>query len=234
MLKRAIPPRARISILRLVALFAPLFLFPFSISLAQIGLSNEELPVQLTRPDASLQFRSLDVSTGMPDDHVGAMIQDSKGFIWTGGFSGLVRYDGYDYRVYEHDPDDPTSMPDIGAIASIVETSDNKLWVGGWNSDGPARFDPKTERFERFEFDSTDVTTISSGGVRAILEDSRGNLWIGTAGNEEGEGGLNLFDPETNTFRRFQHDPDDPNSISVSSVVLLSLRIWRVICGLEP
>ena len=30
--------------------------------------------------------------------------------MWFGTFDGLVRYDGYDFVVYEHDPADPTSI----------------------------------------------------------------------------------------------------------------------------
>ena len=38
-------------------------------------------------------------------------------------------------------------------------------------------------------------------------------LWLGTEG-----GGLNRFDPDTETFTRYQHDPDDPNSIGSDDV----------------
>ncbi|HEX9659521.1 MAG TPA: hypothetical protein VGA18_04435, partial [Rhodothermales bacterium] len=91
------------SIRRIVSLCVSCALFLLTTAGAvysQIGLSDEELPVQLTRPDASLKFRSLDVSTGAPDDLSSTLIQDSRGFIWSGSFSGLVRYDGFNVKVY--------------------------------------------------------------------------------------------------------------------------------------
>ena len=60
--------------------------------------------------------------------------------------------------------------------------------------------------------------------MHAILEDREGVIWIGTLG------GLNRFDRETGTFTRYQHDPNDPNSIGANAVSSLyedhSGRFW--------
>ena len=48
--------------------------------------------------------------------------------------------------------------------------------------------------------------------VWVIHEDRSGVLWIGTAG------GLARFDQVSGQFTRYQHDPDDPNSLSNNSV----------------
>jgi signal transduction histidine kinase/ligand-binding sensor domain-containing protein len=188
-------------------------------ALAQIDLSSEELPVQLTRRDASLNFRSLDVSKGAPDDLSAALMQDSRGFIWSGSFSGLVRYDGFNVKVYEPNPDDSTSIPD-GFVAQITETDDGSIWVGG--AAGLARLDPATERFERFEHDSTDATSLTDGTVWALFVDSRNVMWVGTSDEDPDAGGLNRYDPSTKTFKRYQHDPDDPQSLSYSKVTAIA------------
>ena len=50
-----------------------------------------------------------------------------------------------------------------------------------------------------------------------IYEDRRGQIWIGTY-----KGGVNLLDRGDDSFRRFQHDPANPYSLShdrVSSVL---------------
>ena len=129
---------ARSAFLQRMWLLSAFLLLSSSFVFAQIGISTEELPVQLTRPDASLKFRGLDVSTGMPDDLAADMIQDSKGFIWTGGFSGIVRYDGYDMKLYAHDSEDETSIPE-GAVVNIMESSDGYIWVGILEDVGVAR-----------------------------------------------------------------------------------------------
>jgi len=51
--------------------------------------------------------------------------------------------------------------------------------------------------------------------VRALLEDHDGTLWIGTSN------GLNKFNPNTQTFTHYQHDPDDENSLSENRVTVL-------------
>ena len=46
-----------------------------------------------------------------------------------------------------------------------------------------------------------------------IFEDRAGNLWITTE-----NGGLNRFDYQTGTFITFQHNPNDPYSLSSNDV----------------
>ena len=41
-----------------------------------------------------------------------------------------------------------------------------------------------------------DTTSLSNNSVRSVFRDSNGNLWVGT------NGGLNLFNPITQTFKR--------------------------------
>ena len=51
-------------------------------------------------------------------------------------------------------------------------------------------------------------TRLSHSTVWALLEDRDGFLWAGTGL------GLNRLDPATGRWRRFLHDPDDPDSLS--------------------
>lgn len=52
--------------------------------------------------------------------------------------------------------------------------------------------------------------------VNDFVEDSIGNLWIGTNG-----GGLLYLDRATGIYKRFQHDPDDSKTISSDVIVCL-------------
>ncbi len=47
----------------------------------------------------------------------------------------------------------------------------------------------------------------------ALAEDHEGKIWVGTVSR-----GLRRFDPDTGKFTHFQHDPDDPTSLSNGSV----------------
>jgi len=55
---------------------------------------------------------------------------------------------------------------------------------------------------------SSSPTSINNNSILNILEDARGNFWVGTDG-----GGLNLLDRKTGKFTNYMNDPKNPNSI---------------------
>ena len=56
--------------------------------------------------------------------------------------------------------------------------------------------------------DQYELPNATSGAVYSIYEDRAGLLWLGT------NNGLNRFDPETETFTPYKHDPNNPRSLS--------------------
>ncbi len=89
------------------------------------------------------------------------------------------------------------------------------LWVG---TTGLNRFDPRTETFHHYLHDPKRANSLSHNTVNAIIEDSTGALWIGTAQ------GLNRFTPDgPGGFTRYLHNPDDPRSLSHSQIRSLSI-----------
>ena len=64
-----------------------------------------------------------------------------------------------------------------------------------------------------FQNDPLNSTSLSDNEIRAILQDHSGSLWIGTE-----HGGLNRFDPSTDTFLHYRYNPDDPTSLSSDQV----------------
>ena len=54
----------------------------------------------------------------------------------------------------------------------------------------------------------------------SIYEDKRGNLWICSGFlTHKDVGGLNLYNPTTESFIRYQHDPNDPTSLRTNAVL---------------
>ncbi|MDR9417614.1 two-component regulator propeller domain-containing protein [Gracilimonas sp.] len=78
------------------------------------------------------------------------------------------------------------------------------LWVG--TIDGLNRFDGKGVKIYRH--DATDSTSISNSFIHGILADDDGSLWIGTR-----DGGINKFDPVTESFQHFKYSEENKNSI---------------------
>jgi hypothetical protein len=73
------------------------------------------LPISV-EPTSGL--RASTPSTGPSKSNAGPVVQDNQGFVWFGTPYALNRFDGYNFKVFTHDPGDPKSIsgPDHCAI----------------------------------------------------------------------------------------------------------------------
>ena len=177
------------------------------VSVVAVQIGATALSAQTPRV---IRFEHMTTEQGLPQDGIHAIYQDSVGFMWFGTQEGLVRYDGYTFMVYTHDPEDPSSLAS-GWVWSLVEDRKGDLWVGT-DRGGLHRFDRAAETFEQFRYDEADPTSLSSDRVRVVFEDQAGVLWVGT------DEGLNRLDADGVGFQRFTHDPSDPSSISSNQI----------------
>ena len=178
-------------------------LVPFLV--AQIGAATPS--ADTTR---AIRFEHLSTEHGLPHDSIHAICQDRGGFMWFGTQEGLVRYDGYDLTLYDHDPSDPSTLASDW-VWSVIEDRDGFLWVGT-DGGGLHRFDRATATFGHFRFDEQDPSSLSSDRVRVIFEDREGNLWIGT------DAGLDRLEDDGKRFQHFEPDGSDPDSMSSNRV----------------
>ncbi len=146
-------------------------------------------------PGEKIRFEHFNLENGLPQSTVYKIFQDKKGFIWACTDDGLDRYDGHNFTVYRHEPENPNSLSHSLAYC-ILEDSRGEMWIGTYGG-GLNRFNRKTETFERFQHSPENPSTLSSDNVNVLFEDSRGNVWAGTLG------GLNRFDRMTGTFDRY-------------------------------
>ena len=61
---------------------------------------------------STLRFGRITAADGLSQNAVLAICQDERGFLWFGTEGGLNKYDGYEFVVYKHDPEDETSLSD--------------------------------------------------------------------------------------------------------------------------
>ncbi|HSL45235.1 MAG TPA: two-component regulator propeller domain-containing protein, partial [Anaerolineales bacterium] len=103
----------------------------------------------------------------------------------------------------------------------IFQDSRGFLWIG--TQDGLNRYDGYS--FSVFKHDREDPASISHNSILSIAEDDEGFLWIGTRG-----GGLNRFDPATETFTVYHNTLENPASLlndTVTSILYDSKgRLW--------
>ncbi len=157
------------------------------------------------------RFERISVENGLSQSWVRAILQDPQGYLWIGTEDGLNRYDGYEFKVFKHDLDDPGSLADSNITALLVDDA-NRLWVGTLN--GLDRYDPGSGDFIHYRTQSGDERSLGGMEISSLYQDRQGVLWVGTE-----DGGLNRYDAANDNFIRYQHDPSRPESLSDNNVL---------------
>lgn len=164
-----------------------------------------------------------------------AVTKDGNGMMWIGlGDEGLwvLNPKTRVKKVYRNDPSDTNSLPS-NFLSYILKTKDSTMWVG--TDKGLSRFNRETDNFTNFQYDFNDPNSLSSDRVSYIFEDSDGVIWVGTGPTSRdayvaGARGLNRYQPESQNFRVYQNDQDDPSSISNNWIRVIfedsSKRLW--------
>jgi diguanylate cyclase (GGDEF)-like protein len=125
-----------------------------------------------------------------------SITSDRSGFIWLGTEGGLVRYDGYEFRMFSANAQDPHALPNDW-VNTMLAASDGGLWIGT-GSGGLVRFDATTETFRAWPPDPRGLSGPRSSAILALLSRPSGNLLVG------GDGGLDRFDPHSGVFTPMQ------------------------------
>ncbi|MCB0167459.1 MAG: hypothetical protein KDI79_24730 [Anaerolineae bacterium] len=163
------------------------------------------------RPD-DIKFEHLTIDDGLPNNFTSFVLQDDRGFIWVGTKEGLSKYDGSEFTVYTHDPNDPNSLS-RNFVQWIDQDSRATLWVSSWGG-GLNQYDPVNDNFIHYHHNERNPDSLAHDDTWAVFEDSQGRYWVSTIG-----GGLDQFDPGTETFTHFGSDNDNPNSLVSDWVV---------------
>ncbi|MCD4834709.1 MAG: GAF domain-containing protein [Bacteroidales bacterium] len=81
-------------------------------------------------------------------------------------------------------------------VYTIIQDKSGYLWFG--TQDGLNKYDGS--KITIYRHDINDTNSLSTGNFGKIYQDRSGIFWFGTFG-----GGLDRFDPKTNTFTNFSH-----------------------------
>ncbi len=135
----------------------------------------------------SLTFESLNNESGLMQNTVQAVLQDSRGFIWIGTQGGLHRFDSYELAVFDHA--NYPALPD-SLITALQEDAQQRLWIA-----------TRTAGFAVFDLSSGQFVTTPPGFPEAPDDRLHVNaaiivghdLWFA---NDRGVGRYNLQQPQ--------------------------------------
>lgn len=152
---------------------------------------------------------------------VRCVYKDSRGFIWFGTATGLIRYDGTTVYRYEHARGSRTTITD-NRINAIIEDTNNNLWVG--TAQGLVMYNRDTDNFIDVDSIAGNTNHLNNRYITALCADSEGRLWIGTHGQ-----GVNVYDPKTLTFTYLMastNPANPPGDDYVTSLFLVDRTMW--------
>ncbi len=168
---------------------------------------------RLTAQNIPLSFSHLSREDGLSQSSAHCILQDKYGFLWIGTENGLNRYDGYEFKVYKHNPRDSNSLS-ANLVTCLYEDKQGTLWVG--TSDGLNKFDQKGNRFIHFLADVNGPDKLSGKAIVCVTEDDYGSLWIGTY-----LGGLSRMNRQNDTFVNYLPDVSRKDWITDNTIMAI-------------
>jgi len=151
------------------------------------------------------------VEEGLSQSVVNTVVQDNAGYLWVGTMSGLNRFDGKEFTLY----DQKDSLAENWISASFKDSKGN-LWFGHW-AGGLSVFNWERQLITNYEFAQySDFKSITS-----FVEDSKGNLYIGTDGN-----GLMYLDTKTNEVYTFNKEGRLSSNYVLDLAIDSEDRLW--------
>jgi diguanylate cyclase (GGDEF)-like protein len=102
-----------------------------------------------------------------------SLANDSDGFLWAGGETGLLRWDGYRFRTYAGESKRPIGLID-NAINTLHRDSAGHLWIGTV-AGGIAQYNPVSDRFEPVSLGDGQN---GAQRIRDMDDDGAGGLWV--------------------------------------------------------
>jgi serine phosphatase RsbU (regulator of sigma subunit)/ligand-binding sensor domain-containing protein len=173
----------------------------------------------------NLGFRHIKVEDGLSQSTVHSVLMDSRGFMWISTADGLNRYDGYSFRVFRHDENDPFSICSNGC-GSLVEDKTGNIWIA--TREGISCYNPKYDRFTNYIHDSKESSSPGESLIHDVEIDNNNRVWA------THDKGVDVLDRATGQWLHLRHDSLNENSLPGPVAIDLlyegNNRMW-ITCG---
>jgi ligand-binding sensor domain-containing protein len=152
-------------------------------------------------------------SATVSNPFVTCAIEDADGNLWFGTEHGLNRFDRKTetFKRYRAIPGNTKSLY-CEDIRSLYVDKKGVLWIGSGfffyaeERGALSQYNASSDSFINYVQDTNDVHTLWGNSVRGMLEDSRGNFWVGT------DRGLSRLNRTTGVFEWMENDPNLPHA----------------------
>jgi signal transduction histidine kinase/DNA-binding response OmpR family regulator/ligand-binding sensor domain-containing protein len=141
-------------------------------------------------------IRHFTVDDGLPVNAINGIVQDADGYLYVSTYNGLVRYDGYEFELF-----DSGNTPNMltNRIAGLLIASDGTLWMFNEGGTLTSKIGSTFKTYTAAEI---------PGLATWLIEDDDGRVWMG------GANGLSSYSPENASFVKLNHEPL-PSSVNV-------------------
>ncbi len=151
-------------------------------------------------------YEKYGVAEGLPEEFVRGLLQDNQGFIWLTTQNGLVKYDGYDFKVLRNVKNETDSSNiRLGNLnGGIIKTKEGKFWMGHFDNGKIFYFDPHTESGRHFKPQYKDSLELHTIWVEVLFEDFQNNIWFVNHARDTSV--LGRLNPKTEISRAYPYE----------------------------
>ena len=140
-----------------------------------------------------ITFEHYNDKNGLSHNSVRHIVQDDNGFLWLGTFSGLNRFDGFQFKSFLSSSPGSNKIYNDDITALELDQESNNLWIGTRN--GLTLFELDKNLLTTFLPEKNNSKSLPDKEIRAIHVDKFKRVWVGTKTK-----GLYLFDPAVKEF----------------------------------
>jgi len=133
-------------------------------------------------------FKHYTVTDGLCANTIWDIEQDDQGYMWFGTKYGLSRFDGYNFKSFQHQKGVAGTIGN-NFIRKIFRYDHQTFWIG--TDEGIFIFNLETEKFTRFK-------PLQDYFINDIIRTTAGNIWIATKNR-----GIYRYKPKTDKVENF-------------------------------
>ena len=134
--------------------------------------------------ELGVHFSTLDSMTSMENSQVDLQVRslafDAQQRLWV-GMEGDLQIWHVDQNRPRRDPLRNQLVIEPVVVRSILRDSENAMWIGQGGQSGVSKWVNGSQTMRHYVHSRAIASSLNSGAVQSLLQDSNGSLWVGTS-----------------------------------------------------